>query len=113
MLLLLSWKHCLSLPKDLLVYKNLFYFQDLQYPFFQIESICTKLRASPDEGGLTIKDRYYHLKKYHVCFVGRSVAIDIPHLGEGGCSAKKSLQILDLWRLASLQYYNFPHFLAT
>lgn len=41
----------------------------------KIESICTKLRASPDEGGLTIKDRYYHLKRYHVCFVG-SEAID-------------------------------------
>lgn len=41
----------------------------------KIESICVKLRASPDEGGLTIKDRYYHLKRYHVSFVG-SEAID-------------------------------------
>lgn len=41
----------------------------------KIETISLKLRASTADGGLTIKDRYYHLKKYHSCFVG-SEAID-------------------------------------
>ncbi|KAJ7373008.1 hypothetical protein OS493_015478 [Desmophyllum pertusum] len=41
----------------------------------KIEHICIKLRASSADGGLTIKDRYYHLRKYHSSFVG-SEAID-------------------------------------
>lgn len=32
-----------------------------------------KLRASPADGGLIIKDRYYHLKKYHSSFVGELI----------------------------------------
>lgn len=41
----------------------------------KIEQISVKLRASPSDGGLIIKDRYYHLRKYHSSFVG-SEAID-------------------------------------
>ncbi|XP_068675817.1 1-phosphatidylinositol 3-phosphate 5-kinase-like [Montipora foliosa] len=41
----------------------------------KIENISLKLRAATNDGGLAIKDRYYHLRKYHACFVG-SEAID-------------------------------------
>ena len=39
----------------------------------QIEHISVKLRASPADGGLIIKDRYYHLRKYHSSFVGEFI----------------------------------------
>ena len=41
----------------------------------QIEHISVKLRASPSDGGLIIKDRYYHLRKYHSSFVGELIII--------------------------------------
>lgn len=36
-----------------------------------------KLRASPADGGLVIKDRYYHLRKYHSSFVGELIISEI------------------------------------
>jgi len=36
-----------------------------------------KLRASPADGGLVIKDRYYHLRKYHSSFVGELIINEI------------------------------------
>lgn len=43
----------------------------------QIEHISVKLRASPADGGLVIKDRYYYLRKYHSSFVGELIINEI------------------------------------
>lgn len=54
-----------------------------------------KLRASPADGGLIIKDRYYHLRKYHSSFVGELI---ISKLNESETQCHTMYNLCVCWR---------------